>query len=109
MTRIRIKTCLLVLIGVICVYPRLASGQAPEILKVDPPSWWVGSTMNPVRVMIRGRNLHGAQVKVPGLRVGVPKISESGTYIFVDAFITSPGQKTITVTTPKGTASVPFE
>ena len=85
------------------------SAQAPEIAKVDPPSWWVGSSMNPVRVMIRGRNLRSAQIKVPGLRVGVPKISESGTYIFVDVFVASAGQKTITVTTPKGTASAPFD
>ena len=85
------------------------SAQAPEIVKVDPPSWWVGSTMNPVRVMIRGRNLAGARVQVPGLRVGAPKINESGTYVFVDLFAASAGKKTITVTTPKGSASAPFE
>src|SRR5262249_17329721 len=73
MTRIkRMKTYLFVLICVICVNPRLTSvaAQAPEILKVDPPSWWVGSSLNPVRVLIRGRNLQGAQVQAgPGLRV----------------------------------------
>lgn len=110
MTRIRkIQICLFVLICVICVHPRLTAGQVPEIVKVDPPSWWVGSSMNPVRVMIRGRNLQGAQIKIPGLRVGAPKISESGTYVFVDAYVASPGPKTITVTTPKGSASAPFE
>src|ERR1051325_7205870 len=105
------KTCLLILICVICVHPRLTSvaAQAPEIVKVDPPSWWVGSSLNPVRVMIRGRNLTGARVQVSGQRVGVPKISASGTYVFVDVFIASAGQKTITVTTPKGTVSAPFE
>jgi glycosidase len=85
------------------------AAQAPEIVKVDPPSWWVGSSLNPVRVMIRGRKLAGARVQVSGERVGVPKINESGTYIFVDVFVASPGQKTITVTTSKGTASAPFE
>lgn len=97
---------------IICVHLCLVltvSAQAPEIVKVDPPSWWVGSSMNPVRVMIRGRNLQGAQIKIPGLRVGVPKISESGAYVFVDAYVASPGPKTITVTTPKGSASAPFE
>src|ERR1043165_9442064 len=112
MTRIRnIKIYLFVLIGVICVHPRLTSGQAPEILKVDPPSWWVGSTMNPVRVMIRGRNLAGARVQAgPGLRVvGSPKISESGTYIFVDVYVASAGKRSLTVTTPNGSANAPFE
>src|SRR5688500_11891446 len=42
------------------VFPIAA--QSPEILKVDPPSWWVQSSMNPVRVLIRGRNLTGAKL-----------------------------------------------
>jgi len=105
------KTCLMILICVICINLRLTgvAAQAPEIMKIDPPSWWVGSSLNPVRVMIRGRNLAGARVKVSGQRVGVPKISQSGTYIFVNIFVASPGQKTITVTTSKGTARATFE
>src|ERR1051326_7704270 len=78
------KTCLMILICVIGINLRLTivAAQAPEIMKIDPPSWWVGSSLNPVRVMIRGRNLAGARVQVSGQRVGVPKISQSGTYIF---------------------------
>lgn len=87
----------------------IVAAQAPEIVKVDPPSWWVGSSLNPVRVLIRGRNLQGARVEVPGLRVGPPKINERGTYIFVDVFITSVGERRITVTTPKGSTQAPFE
>ena len=113
MTRIRkqIKTFVIVLICVIGVHPRQASvaAQGPEIVKVDPPSWWVGSSMNPVRLLIRGRNLRGARVDVSGLRVGAPKVNENGTYVFVDAFITSPGKRSITVTTPKGSARAAFE
>src|ERR1041384_4533446 len=72
MTRISdIKIYLFVLIGVICVHPRLTSGQAPEILKVDPPSWWVGSSMNPVRVMIRGGDFAGARGEGARVRRGV--------------------------------------
>ena len=101
----------MILICVIGINLRLTdvAAQAPEIMKIDPPSWWVGSSLNPVRVMIRGRNLAGARVKVSGQRVGVPKISQSGTYIFVNIFVASPGQKTITVTTSKGTARATFE
>jgi glycosidase len=101
----------MILICVICINLRLTgvAAQAPEIMKIDPPSWWVGSSLNPVRVMIRGRNLAGARVQVSGQRVGVPKTSQSGTYIFVNIFVASPGQKTITVTTSKGTARATFE
>ena len=107
-----IKTNLRGLICVIYVHLWMAvavAAQAPEIIKVDPPSWWARSSLNPVRVMIHGRNLQGAWVEVPGLRVGAPKINQRGTYIFVDVFITSAGARSITVTTPKGSARASFE
>jgi len=105
------------LIRVICVYlwpVLIASAQAPEILKVDPPSWWTRSSANPVRVMVRGRNFQGAGVQVgPGMRsVGPPKINESGTYIFVDVFIAPnapTGERSLTITTPRGSARASFE
>ncbi len=105
----RIKT----LIGVICVNLWLTLavvGQSPEILKVDPPSWWTGSSVNPVRLMIHGRNLQDARVQVAGLRAGPPKINDLGTYIFVDVFIAPPtGPRTVTVTTPRGSTRASFE
>jgi glycosidase len=104
------------LIRLVCIHLWLTltvAAQAPEILKVDPPSWWTRSTMNPVRLMIQGRNLQGARVDVSGLRViNAPAINERGTYIFVDVFIppnTRPGQRSISVTTPRGSARAPFE
>jgi neopullulanase len=101
------------LIGVICVNLWLiltVAAQTPEILKIDPPSWWTRSTANPVRLMIHGRNLQGARVQVAGLRVGVPRINDRGTYIFVDVFVGLPtGKSTITVTTPRGSAQSSFE
>jgi len=104
------------MIRVICVHLWLTltvAAQAPEILKVDPPSWWTRSTVNPVRLMIHGRNLQDARVDVQGLRIiNTPKINEPGTYIFVDVFIAPtarPGQHTITVTTPRGSANSSFE
>ena len=106
------KSNLRILICVICVNlwtTTIIAAQAPEILKVDPPNWWVGSSLNTVRVMIRGRNLQGARVEIPGLRVGAPKINVRGTYIFVDVFITAAGKRSITVTTPNGSARAPFE
>src|SRR5262245_29288937 len=97
------------LIRLFCVHLWLCFSvyaQAPEILKVDPPSWWARSTVNPVRLLIHGRNLQNARVQIQGLRIiGTPKISDSGTYIFVDVFIAPNarrGQHSISVTTPRG-------
>src|SRR6185369_7710857 len=78
----QIRKIMKALIGVICVHLWLSisvAAQAPEILKVDPPSWWTRSTVNPVRLMIHGRNLQDARVEVQGLRIINTKISESGT------------------------------
>lgn len=110
-----IKKILICVIFFICVYPCSAFAQSPEILKVDPPSWWTKSSMNPVRLMIRGRNFQGARVQISGsgLRViGTPKINDRGTYIFVDVSIAGnapSGERSITVTTPRGSARTPFE
>src|SRR5688572_18626481 len=109
-----IKKLLICAISVL-LYPIVAAAQSPEILKVDPPSWWTRSSMNPVRVMIRGRNFQGARVQIsgPGLRViGAPKINHRGTYIFVDVSIAPnapPGERSITVTTPRGSVRTSFE
>jgi glycosidase len=104
------------LIRLVCIHLWLTltvAGQAPEILKVDPPSWWTGSTLNPVRLMIHGRNLQNARVNVQGLRIiNTPEINDGGTYIFVDVFIAPNalrGQRSLSVTTPRGTARSSFE
>jgi len=104
------------LIRLFCVHLWLSLtvfAQAPEIIKVDPPSWWTRSTMNPVRLMIHGRNLQDARVDVQGLRIiNRPKINERGTYIFIDVFIppnAQRGARVLSVTTPRGSARAPFE
>jgi neopullulanase len=113
--RLRLCVSTLFLLCITCVNPWLVSAQTPEILKVDPPSWWTSSAANPVRLMIRGRNLQGARVQVTGsgLRVvGTPKINERGSYIFVDLFIApnaQPGERSLSVTTPRGSVRAQFE
>jgi neopullulanase len=37
--------------------------QAPTVEKVEPPNWWSGHSINPVRVLVRGRNLAGARMQ----------------------------------------------
>jgi len=37
----------------------------PTVTKVEPPSWWAGHSINPVRLLVRGTNLKGASVGRP--------------------------------------------
>jgi glycosidase len=81
------------------------SQTTPEVLKVEPPSWWAGSSLNPVRLLIRGKNLQGARVQAVGQGfrvVGAPKTNESGTYLFVDVAIApnaKPGPRLLQIDT----------
>ncbi|MEP6708203.1 MAG: alpha-amylase family glycosyl hydrolase, partial [Pyrinomonadaceae bacterium] len=111
------KTIRLTFLGVLVLTSAVGgvAQSAPEVVKVEPPSWWAGSSVNPVRLMIRGRNLSGAQVQVVGrgLRVlGTPKVNERGTYVFVNVAIAAnalPGERTLKISTPAGTANGSFD
>ena len=92
-----------------------AAAPAPEIVKIEPPSWWIGSSLNPVRVLIKGKNLGGAQVQPvgSGFRVlGMPKVSAGGTYMFVDIAIlpnARPGARTLKISNASGSAEARWE
>jgi glycosidase len=91
-----------------------AAQNAPAVLKVEPPNWWVGHSINPVRVMIRGKNLAGARVEAvgEGLKTGLTRINAAGTYLFVDVSIDSSaraGRRTLRITTNNGMTDAPFE
>ena len=94
---------------------QLCLGQsAPEVSKVEPPGWWANHSINPVRVLIRGKNLLGARVVSAnaGLVAGQPKVSGAGTYLFVDvsvARLARPGKRALRITTPQGTVDASFE
>jgi glycosidase len=86
---------------------------APEVTKVEPPSWWPGHTLSPLRVLVRGRNLAGGRVAAaPGVQARNVRVNDAGTYLFADLLIApgaAPGRKTLRVRTPSGTADVPFD
>jgi glycosidase len=108
-----LRLCILVGLYLSAVSFAVAQG-APEVSKVEPPSWWAGSTLNPVRVMLRGRNLTGARVETvgAGVRVGLTRINAAGTYLFVDVMIdpqAAPGARSLRVTTPAGVIAAQFE
>ncbi len=98
-----------------------AAAAHPEALKVEPPSWWanqsIGGTNNPLRVLIRGRNLKGATAAAikpgkPGVKISHVKINDAGTYLFADLTINKtaqPGAYPIKITTAGGSVEAPFE
>jgi len=49
-----------IIMSLACVAPTLSQTGPPQIFKVDPPSWWTRSSVNPVRLLIRGKNLAAA-------------------------------------------------
>ncbi|PYQ42898.1 MAG: alpha-amylase [Acidobacteria bacterium] len=87
---------------------------APQIGKVEPPSWWPRHSIVTVRVLVRGRDLAGARIaSAPGLAVvGEPRASASGTSILFDLAVdpaATAGPRRLRLTTPGGAADVPFE
>lgn len=97
----------------LCLFP--VCFAQPTVTKIDPPSWWRQSSMNPVRLLVRGTNLQGARVQAlgPGLRVvSPPRINVPGTYLFVDVIVAPhapTGEHSLRITTPAGSTRVPFE
>ena len=98
-----------------------AWAQAPVVEKVEPPNWWAGHSINPVRLLIRGSNLKGARVSSAGraLRIENVRVNDCGDYLFCDVTISNTAwfssvNKTgsqvysITVTTSSGETSFPF-
>src|SRR5690349_15561869 len=81
--------------------------NAPAVLKVEPPNWWVGHSINPVRVLIRGQHLTGARVEAvgEGVKTGLTRINAAGTYLFVDVVIdpnAKAGRRNLRITTGSG-------
>ena len=106
---------LVILVCLVCVHlwSVAAFAQAPEVLKVDPPSWWTRSAFNPVHLLIRGRNFRNAELKSPSaqLRLSNVTVNANSTYIFADLHIspaTKPGKYSLLVETRNGHAEAPF-
>lgn len=94
------------------VPPTGASAQAaPAISKVEPPTWWAGHSINPVRLLVRGTALTGAALDCAPLVCGEARVNASGTYAFVDVTIptgTAAGRYPLRLRTPTGTAPIEF-
>ncbi len=69
--------------------------------------------MNPVRLLIRGKNLNGARVKAtrPQTVASGVRVNRNGTYLFISVRISpaaKPGEYPLVVETTQGRATVPF-
>ncbi len=105
------RILVLISAAVALMTPGSASAQTPVVEKVDPPGWWTSSTMNPVRVLIRGKHLTGAGAQCTRVTCSGLKVNAAGTYVFVDVTIprtASPGRYPFTLVTPGGRVEVPF-
>jgi glycosidase len=94
-----------------CLTAGVAAAQAPVVEKVDPPNWWADHSINPVRLLIRGRNLAGASLECPRLACSAVRVNAAGTYAFADVTIPrrlAPGSYPLTLRTGSGAAPVPF-
>jgi glycosidase len=85
----------------------------PQVVSVEPPSWWAGHSINPVRLLIRGRHLGGVRVSAPaGLRAGEAAVNAAGTALFVDLTIdpgAAPGVRRLALEGAGGRAEGAFE
>ena len=84
----------------------------PAITKIDPPNWWIGHSINPVRVLIRGSGLTGARVEPQddGLRIAGPvQVSANGSYLFADITVLSAGPHKLRIVTSDGSTTAAFD
>ncbi len=103
--------CFALFACLLCIACAAAPSAAPTVNRVEPPNWWTGHTLNPVRVLLHGSNLAGAQVRAVGSGLSVRNVRVSGDYVFADVAIdphAAPGAYHLRVTTQRGFADAPF-
>lgn len=108
----RLAVCSCILAAFFCAS---ASSQTnlPSVTKVEPPSWWASHTINPVRLLVRGKDLGGARVRAtgPATQTSEVFVNRDGTYLFVNVRISPtarPGSYPLTLVTPQGSTTIPF-
>jgi len=65
----------------------------PNVARIEPPSWWIGHSVNPVRLLVTGTNLADVRVEA-GPDAGVANLTSStnGNYLFLDLSISQGAQ-----------------
>jgi glycosidase len=84
----------------------------PIVSRVEPPNWWPGHSLNPVRLLLTGTNLGHARIEPPPrFDAANLSVSDNGTHLFVDLRIptnAAPGAVPLRVLTSDGTVTAPF-
>ncbi|HEY3039848.1 MAG TPA: alpha-amylase family glycosyl hydrolase [Pyrinomonadaceae bacterium] len=85
----------------------------PSVTKVEPPSWWAHHSINPVRLLVRGKDLRDARVRATNAATQTSEVitNRDGTYLFVNVRINPaarPGSYPLTLVTPQGSTTIPF-
>lgn len=106
------SVCVCILVSIIGVSASAQSGS-PSVTKVEPPSWWAKHTINPVRLLVRGKNLAGARVSSldPAIRVSGVVVNRNSSYVFVNVSVrptARPGDYPLILRTPSGRTTIPF-
>ena len=109
-TKLKLGSALVI---VLTCFTSVLAQTFPSVTKVDPPSWWTRHTINPVRLLVRGTNLHGAKVTPlnPELHASRVLVNDKGTYLFVDVEISpslSPGKYPLLIENANGSTMIPF-
>jgi glycosidase len=87
--------------------------QAPQVVKSEPPNWWVGMKMHSIQLMVYGHNLSDLVAFSSSPDVSIRRVhglpNPSYTFIDVDVSATArPGTYEITLTNPHGMTSFRF-
>jgi glycosidase len=91
-----------------------AKTPAPIVDSVEPPNWWAGHSINPVRILLHGRNLAGSRVTAIGSGVSAsnPHASSNGDYLFFDLSIAKAanvGPRKLKIIAPGGSTTAEFD
>jgi len=95
------------------LFAALPQTGAPLVTKVEPPSWWARHTVNPIRLLLRGKNLAGARIRSLDQTIKASEIivNANGTYAFVNVNISptaKPGSHNLLLENAQGKVTVPF-
>jgi glycosidase len=68
--------------------------QIPAIERIEPPDWWPGHSINPLRLLIYGRNLLNVSASTdhPGVRVLNITSNPSGNHAFITLDVSADAQ-----------------
>jgi neopullulanase len=80
-----VKKLSLILLA-LCLSSYFLSAQNPAIQRVDPTNWWVGMKNPHLQLLVYGKNLKGADLKInyPGVAIRQVHEVENVNYLFVD-------------------------